>query len=449
MDVVKNRSAQRWTVGVSRKKVSAQDLELGMFVADLDRPWHVTPFPIQGFYIRNQDEIRALASHCRWVMVDVAENRDAGEYEKSGAPSFARRSTRRAGIHKESLQLPAVQVRNPVFHESTHSLRRELKASRDLLAHAETAIQQVAAQLVTEAVPDLRPVSEVARRMTASVIRNPDALLWLARVRESDDYTYRHSLKTSVWALVFGRSLGLEESLLLQLAMGCLLSHVGKSELPSELLQNERHLDAEQFRVFKTYVELGANRLEAAGVGRGVVAVVRGHRERHNGSGFPAGVRGDRIPLLAKIAGLVDYYETLIEPREGYLPLSPAQAVSQLFEVRNVEFQEDLVEKFIQSVGIYPIGTLIQLTNGQRGVVVSHSPKRRLMPRVMLMTDRDQTPLRTARMINLATYNEGRNNDNALRVEGCLPHGTEGLNPAHYDVTGAESRWKLRQLMGA
>ncbi|WP_339803718.1 HD domain-containing phosphohydrolase [uncultured Marinobacter sp.] len=436
-------------MGVSQKKVSVQDLEVGMFVSDLDRPWHVTPFPIQGFYIRNQDEVRALASHCRWVMVDVAENRDAGEYEKSGAPSFARRAARRQELHQESLQLPPVQIRNPVVHETTHSLRRELKASRDLLVHAETAIQKVASQLNQETVPDLRPVSEVARRMTASVIRNPDALLWLARVRDTDDHTYRHSLKTSVWALVFGRFLGLEEPLLQQLAMGCLLSHVGKAELPPELTQNERQLDAQQFRVFRTYVELGASRLEAAGVSRGTVAVVRGHRERHNGSGFPAGVRGDRIPLLAKIAGLVDYYESLIAPREGYLPLSPAQAVSQLFEVRNIEFQEDLVEKFIQSVGIYPIGTLIQLTNGQRGVVVSHSPKRRLMPRVMLMTDRDQNPLRTARMINLATFNEGRNNDSALRVEGCLPHGTEGLNPAHFDVTGAESRWKLRQLMGA
>lgn len=449
MDVVKKRAGQRWAVGVSRKKVSVQDLEVGMFVSDLDRPWHLTPFPIQGFYIRSQDDIRALMSHCRWVMIDVAEARDATEFEHGAQVPFARRSGRAGSNNVETLQLPPIQIRNPVVHKASHTLKRELKVSRDLLASAEAAVQSVAARLRTDEMPDLRPVSEVARKMTASVIRNPDALLWLARVREHDDHTYRHSLKTSVWALVLGRHLGLEESLLNQLAAGCLLAHVGKADLPVELITNEQRLDAEQFRLFRSYPERGAARLEEAGMPRGVVGVVRSHRERHNGSGFPSGLRGDRIPLLAKIAGLVDYYEGLIEPREGYTPLSPAQAVSQLFELRNADFQEDLVESFIKAVGIYPIGTLVQLSNGQRGVVVSHEPRRRLMPRVMLMTDRNQRPLKSARMVNLSSYNEGRASADTLRVEGCLPNGTEGLNPAFFDVSGAEARWRLRSLMGA
>lgn len=448
MDVVKKHPGLRWKVGVSQKKIYAQDLEVGMFVSDLDRPWHVTPFPIQGFYIRSQDDIRALISHCRWVMVDVAEARDSLDYDSAGAPSFARRTSRKVRQH-EVLELPPMQIKKPVDHQASRSLRRELRASRNLLQSAESAIRQVSGSLRNDMMPDLRPVSKVARQMTSSVLRNPDALLWLARVREQDDHTYRHSLKTAVWALVLGRHLGLDETLLTTLATGCLLAHVGKAELPPELIFNEHQLDAEQYREYRTYVERGARRVEEAGVSRGVVAVVRGHRERHNGSGFPAGVRGDRIPLLAKIAGLVDYYESLIAPREGYQPLSPAQAVSQLFELRNVEFQADLVERFIQSIGIYPIGTLVQLTSGERGIVVSHSPRRRLMPKVMVMTRADQKPLKTARMVNLADVNNGRPVDRALRVEGCLPNGTEGLDPSRYDVTGAESRWNLRRLMGA
>lgn len=447
MDVVRDRPGQRWKVGVSQKKVYVQDLEVGMFVSDLDRPWHLTPFPIQGFYIRSQDDVRALVSHCRWVMIDVAEGRDSLEYDQIGAPTFARRTSRKARP-QDVVELPPIQIKNPVRHETTRSLKRELRASDSLLASAEDAVRKVAGSLRNDMVPDLRPVSKVASQMTASVIRNPDALLWLARVRKNDDYTYQHSLKTAVWALVLGRHMGLDEQLLTTLATGCLLAHIGKAELSRELLMNEYQLDAEQFREFRTYVERGARRLEESGMPRGVVAVVRGHRERHNGSGFPAGIRGDRIPLLAKIAGLVDYYESLIAPREGYQPLSPAQAVSQLFELRNVEFQEDLVEQFIQSVGIYPIGTLVQLTNGQRGVVVSHSPKRRLMPKVMLMTDAHQQPLKAAKMVNLATCNEGRPLDDSLRVEGCLPNDTDGLDPARFDVTGAESRWNLRRLVG-
>lgn len=448
MEVVRDRPGQRWKVGVTQKKVYTQDLEVGMFVSDLDKPWHRTPFPIQGFHIRSQDDIRALISHCRWVMIDVAEGRDSLEYDEAGAPSFARRASRKINP-QDLIKLPPIQVKKPVRHQASRSLKRELRASGTLLRSAEDAVRKVAGSLRNDMVPDLRPVARVARRMAASVVRNPDALLWLARVRQHDDYTYQHSLKTAVWGLVLGRHLGLDEELLNTLATGCLLAHVGKAELPVDVVSAEHQLDAEQYEMFRTYVERGVRRLEEAGVSRGVIAVVRGHRERHNGSGFPAGVRGDRIPLLAKIAGLVDYYESLIAPRQGYQPLSPAQAVSQLFELRNVEFQDDLVEQFIQSVGIYPIGTLVQLTNGQRGVVVSHSPKRRLMPKVMLMTDIDQQPLKAAKMLNLATCNEGRPVNESLRVDGCLPNDTDGLNPSSYDVTGAESRWSLRRLIGA
>src|SRR5690554_6631220 len=182
MEVVEKRPGQRWRVGVTQKKVNAQDLKVGMFVSDLDRPWHLTPFPIQGFYIRSQDDIRALISHCRWVMVDVAEGRDSLEYDHVGAPSFTRRSSRRINPG-DILELPPLQVKNPVRHQVSRSLKRELKASRMLLTSAEDAIRKVTGSLRNDMVPDLRSVSKVARQMTASVIRNPDALLWLARVR--------------------------------------------------------------------------------------------------------------------------------------------------------------------------------------------------------------------------------------------------------------------------
>ncbi len=433
-------------MGVSQKKIAVHDLQVGMFVSDLDRPWHTTPFPIQGFYIRSQEEIRALTTHCKWVMVDVAEARVGEEYEKAQAPVFARRVSRQK--QADVLQLPPLQIKNPVAYEQTSDLKKELKASARLLSDTEDALEQVIRQVRSNEPADLRPLSAVTQRMAESVIRNPDALLWLARVREHDDYTYRHALNTAIWGLVCGRHLGLQPGLLNQLAMGCLLAHIGKADLPVELLAQEHRLDAEGFAIYKTYVERGASKLEEAGLSRAVVSTVRGHRERHNGSGFPAGVKGDRIPLLAKIAGLVDCYESLIAPRPDYTPLSPAQAVAHLFEQRNVEFQADLVEQFIQSVGIYPTGTLVELNDGQRGVVVSHSPSRRLWPKVMVMTDQQHQPLKSAKIINLATYNEEKSPEEMLQVEGCLPFGTDDLNPNHYDVTGSESRWSLRKLVG-
>lgn len=433
-------------MGVRQKKVAVQDLTVGAFVSDLDRPWHQTPFPIQGFYIRNQDEIDSLASYCKWVLVDVAETRDTSEYEASNAPIFTRRSSKRNG--QSVLQLPPIQVRNPQEYPLSSSLKKEVRFSERLLADVDKTLRAVEQQIRSGETPDFRRVVRIANGMAQSVVRNPDAMLWVARLRQNDKPTYRHSLNASVWALVCGREMGLERSALENLSLGTLLCHVGKLDLPVELVRHENMLDANDYALFRTYVAKGVERLQAAGMPRAVVSVVQHHRERHNGSGFPSSLRGDRIPLLAKIAGLVDYYEALIEPREGQTPLTPAQAVAHLYELRNIEFQEDLVGRFIQSIGVYPTGTLVQLNTGERGAVISHTPGRRLWPRVMVMTDREHKPLKQARVINLADFNEGRVEADALSVSGCLPFGADGLDPRHYEVTGAGTRWSLKHLVG-
>lgn len=435
-------------MGVRQKKIAVQDLEIGMFVSDLDRPWHQTPFPIQGFHIRSQDDIRSLVSYCKWVVIDVAESRESIEQTKSGSRFVAGKSQRKAN-NREAVQLPPLSIKDPVSYENVTTMKKELKVSRKVMMDAEVSLHRVFQAVQEGATPDLREVAAVTRRMVDSAVRNPDALLWLSRTRHHDDYTYRHSLNTAVWALICGRQLGLNEGLLNHLGLGCLLSQIGKLELPKQILRNEGKLNADDFAIYRSYVDKGVAKLSDTGVSRAVISVVQGHRERHNGSGFPDGIRGDRIPLLAKIAGLAEYFETLIGPRDSGEPMTPARAVNLLYDMRNIEFQEDLAEQFIQAIGIYPTGSLVELTDGQRGIVVSHTPERRLWPKVMVMTDRAHQPLKSARIVDLAKYNEGRNAYEALSIAECLPHGTEGLNPEHYDVTGAESRWNLARIVGA
>lgn len=435
-------------MGVQQKKVSVHDLELGMFVSDLDRPWHQTPFPIQGFFIRSQDDVRALTTHCKWVLVDVAESRGSVEDASKGNKLAFVRSRPANSKDRQEIKLPPLSIREPVHHKTVTSLRKELKVSSKLMADAEASLERVFQSVKQGQTPDLTNVAKVTRNMVSSVVRNPNAVLWLSRTLQHDDFTYHHSLATAVWALVCGRELGLNEGLLNHLGMGCLLSQVGKLQLPASLLANEGRLGSEDYALYRTYVEKGVSSLEDSAVSRAVLSVVQNHRERHNGSGFPEGLRGDRIPLLGKIAGIAEYFESLVGPREQSEALAPARAVSLLYELRNIEFQEDLVEKFISAVGVYPTGSLVELNDGQRGVVVSHSPERRLWPKVMIMTDRARKPLKTARIMDLAKYNEGKAAEDAVSILECLQAGTEGLHPEHYDVTGAETRWALSRMIG-
>jgi len=433
-------------VGVSQRKIMVHDLEIGMFVSDLDRPWHQTPFPIQGFYIRSQSDIRALHSHCKWVKVDVAEARQKVDQEEGNVRLFSQRASGR-GNGRNELKLPPLSIREPVSHQVTVPLRKEIKASRELLDDGEAALQKVFNAIRSAKAPDLRPVANLTRKMVASVVRQPSALLWLSRTRHYDDFLYQHALNTAVWALVCGRQLGLNEGLLNHLAMGCLLSQVGKTALPKDLVEREQQLSAEEYAQYRSYIERGAALLENSGLSRAVMTVVQNHRERHNGSGFPQGLKGDRIPLLAKVAGIAEFFESLITPRETRDSLTPAKAVSMLYEMRNIEFQDDLVEAFIKAIGVYPTGSLVELSDGQRGIVISHSPERRLWPSVMVMQDAGRQSRRTAKIIDLASYNESKSGEAMLSVRECLPHGTEGLDPAGYDVTGAESRWSLGKLL--
>lgn len=430
-------------MGVHQKNIPVQELTIGMFVSDLDRPWHQTPFPIQGFYIRSEEEIRALTTYCKTVYVDVAEKQGA-----VGADTAAFGQRNRRDIEK-SLKLPPIQVRNPRQYEIVNPIQRELKPAEKVLGELQESLTKLYRQ--AKAGEQLTPkvVEKAAEGMVNSVLRNPDALLWLTRVRLRDEHTYSHSLNAAVWSLVFGRQLGLQPDVLKQLGTGALLSRIGKAELPDHVFKPETELTNEDLKVYRTYPETGARVLEAAGLPPAVVGVVRYHRERHNGNGFPRALTGEKIPLLAKVASLADHYQAMIEPRSDSVPLTPAQAVARLYEARNCEFQEDLVERFIQAVGVYPTGTVVTLSDDQVGVVLSHRPNRRLWPKIMLMTDRERKPLKVGKVIDMAEYNEGRSNAEALQIAGCLPHGLAGVDPAAYGVTGeAPSRWSWRKLVG-
>lgn len=439
-------------MGVSQRSIPVQELRVGMFVSDLDRPWHETPFPIQGFYIRSEQEIKSLASYCRQVSVDIDEGRDTPASDAFEPHAIFKSTGKTEKRHQGLLKLPPLHVKNPQHYEESASLKREVKFAEQALALAQSAIDQVISALRQGrdegAGIRLDQVERAASLMTESVIRNPNALVWLMRIQKHDDYTYQHSLNASVWALVFGRHLGLQPKVLTSLAEGVLLSHIGKLTLPAQILQNELMLDADDYKVFRGYVNTGVAMLEQEQASKAVINVVQFHRERHNGSGFPAGVTGESIPLLAKIAGIVDFYETLIEPRAGQIPLTAAQAVSKLYESRNIEFQDDLVEQFIQAVGVYPTGTLVALSNSQLGIVLSHKPARRLWPTVMLVTDEKRHPLKNARILDLAAYNEGRAVHDSLQIGGCLPLGSPEVDPAQYEVTGASSKWSWRHMVG-
>jgi HD-GYP domain-containing protein (c-di-GMP phosphodiesterase class II) len=398
-------------MSVRQVKYEVSNLTVGMYVAGLDRPWTETPFPLQGFYIRDADDIAQLQRFCRHVFIDVKRKAIPGVSTLkvySGAASTESKSgnSLRAGAHVAEGRGAEVQVAPVKVAHNTYPLqaprKKELQKAESLHKALHQAVAAVTHKLQSGEAVSLRSTRRVASAMVDSVLRHPDALTWLSRVQAVDEFTYAHSVRSAVWAIILGRHIGLTKENLDRLALGVLLKDVGKSKLPAELLAKTSRTKSEE-QEYRRFVPLGVEVLQQEGdIEPQVMSVVKNHCERLNGTGFPLGLTGSKIPVSARIAGMVSFYDELVFCRKGQQALSPSKAVARLYDCRNREFQEDLVVEFIRAIGLYPTGTLVELSTGEVAVVVEQNMERRLRPQVLILLDANKQALAKPRLLDLA-----------------------------------------------
>lgn len=391
-------------MGIKQIKLNVSELAIGMYVSGLDRPWSQTPFPLQGFYLRELSEISHLKSLCNHVYIDAEKGRGPVSTKLQSIDSKTPRTKNLSGAKASFLTEPVapLKIQRNIYRD-IQPIKKEVKRARQLHQKVYGAVIEVLDQLERNQIEStsLGETKRAASEMVDSILRNPDAFTWLSRVQEKDEYTYSHAVRSSVWAILFGRHIGLPKRDLDALAFGVLLKDVGKVMLDDELLTKLEHSPEEEQR-YRSFVELGVEILnKTAGVEPRVINIVKTHCERLNGSGFPQGLRGDKIPLLGKIAGIVTFYDHVTNPRGSRHPLAPSKAVARLYELRNIQFQEELVVEFIRAIGLYPTGTLVELSTGEVGVVVEQNFERRLKPKVMLVLDARKNLLSETKLLDL------------------------------------------------
>lgn len=431
-------------MGIKQVKLDVNELTIGMFVSGLDRPWSQTPFPLQGFYLRDMDEIKQLKALCNHVYIDVEKGRGpiAANLKSLNTPNNLRGRLAGRDVQRPRAPIEPVaplKIQRGVYRE-VQPLQKEVKRARQLHQKVYNAVSEVLDQLEKNQLQggSLGETKKVASEMVDSVLRNPDAFTWLSRVQEKDEYTYSHAIRSSVWAILFGRHIGLPKRDLDVLALGVLLKDVGKVVLDSSLLAKEERSPEEE-KIYQSFVELGADILrKTPGVEPRVISVVKTHCERLNGSGFPQGLQGDKIPLLGKIAGIVTFYDHVTNPRGSRHPIAPSKAVAKLYELRNIQFQEELVVEFIRAIGLYPTGTLVELSTGEVGVVVEQNFERRLKPKVMLVLDSCKVLLDEPTLLDLSEDDRRKqallDSGKKTRYEIEKVEIARDLEPGSYDV---------------
>jgi len=377
---------------MERLELPVEQLSFGMYVAELDRPWVGTPFPFQGFVLRTQWQLETLRKFCQSVFVDR---------ERSDALPESHFAARAAGRHA-----PAAETRRGAPGRTRYVATCE---TEEELPRADRVLEEVSKALLgcLNAVRageqlDAERLQGAISEVAASIKRNPDAMLLLTRLQRRGAYELKRALDSSVLMVTFGRFLQLTESELELLGLAGLLQDIGKVRLPRTLLGKKAALSEEERELAQKHVKLSMEIVRAStGLRTELPELVSLHHERYDGSGYPRGLSGQAIGLLGSIAGIVDVYSALTSERGYAAQESPSNALGLLHRLRGTEFQDAIVEQFIQCIGIYPVGSVVELNSGEIGIVIAQNRVRRLQPRVMVILDAKQNPLKPQKILDL------------------------------------------------
>lgn len=407
-------------MGLEEREIPSDQLIVGMYVCRLDRPWTETPFLLQGFEVSSQEDIAELQRHCRSVWIDV--QRGPGPRE---APLgvLARRGPA-APTDPEALLGSQVHVDKVRFDQELPNARA---AQDNAVLLAGRILDDVRAGRKLSAEDVHGAVEPVVR----SVLRSADAMFWVNTLRQHDAYAYSHAINCSALAAAFGRHLGLPEEMLVEAASGALLLDIGKALLPAELLNHPGALDAPGQSLARTHVQLSLHLLDQGGLrGDHVRDMIRTHHERFDGSGYPDGLSGGAIPLFGRMGGIIDSFDAMTSQRPYAPPMARHEALQDIYRSRDTLYQGELVEQFIGCLGVYPTGSLVELSTGEVAVVMAQNPTRRLRPRVMLLTDAAKRLRESFSSLDLMAQAKDAPRESIIDIAAPLPAGAFGLNPA-------------------
>lgn len=420
-------------------------IEIGMFISDLDRPWLDSPFLLQGFLVETPEEVQQLQALCKSVTMDPAHS--VGKWlnviphvkdqmlsglgylgiEDDDEDFFAIASKLKSGKLARRTALPKVDP-----NTGRSKLEEELLYSAPIVQETQEILHQIRRAIDEGGVVDLTQAADLVGEMEQSVARNPDAMLWLARLKASDQYTYDHALDVSVHLMLFARFLGMEGMISEQLGMVGLMQDIGKTKVSSDILSKPRTLSQEEFELMKRHVA-GSLRILARqpGITPLVLEAVANHHERVDGSGYPRGINTERLTIYAELAGLMDTYCAMTRQRAYSSALSTQKALEAIIRLRGTKFRDTIVDQLVQCMGLYPIGTMVELNSGEVAIVIQQNQVRRLQPRLMVVLGPDKSIERFPHNLDLL-LNPQTPTGEPYRITRALPPDAYGVDPKEF-----------------
>ncbi|MHB1354175.1 MAG: HD-GYP domain-containing protein [Thiobacillus sp.] len=353
------------------KKIKAADLRPGMHLHELCGAWMEHPFWRSQFTLTDPEDIRRILDcGIAEVWIDTAKGPDV-----PGAIQAEVEASVTALREAESAQYADAARRT--------SMSEELRRAATICAKARTAVVSMFQEARMGKAVSAENACELVEDISLSVMRNPGALISLARLKRADDYTYMHSVAVCALMVSLARQLGLDEGDVREAGMAGLLHDLGKARMPGEVLNKPGKLSDDEFRIIKRHpVEGHCMLAECQRASDVVLDVCLHHHEKVDGSGYPNRLRGDAISLFAKMGAVCDVYDAITSNRPYKAGWCPAESVRKMTEWSRGHFDQRVFQAFVKCIGIYPIGSLVMLDSGRLAVVIEQTEKSLLVPRV-------------------------------------------------------------------
>ncbi len=425
-----------------RKRIPIADLSVGMQVVGLDISWLKTPFLRHRWRVSDPSQIETLkSSGARFVDVEMEqEDQPAPSAPSEEIPRATETSTALAPHNAQASHAavidpprtdasasPAARAPRPTLPPGPRtSLDEELPRARET--------HQAAKQIISKVMGDVRmgreinteAASQVVDNMIDSLINNPDALISMSRLKSYDEYTFFHSVNTSVLALGLGRSMEMSRDELYLLGLGVFLHDVGKMKVPLEILNKPAKLTTEEYEIIKQHALRGAELLtETTGMREEAIRPALEHHERVNGTGYPFGRKKEELTVFGMIGAVTDIYDAITTDRVYHKAMPPHEALQYLYQVaQRGHVETDIVSRFVKCIGVYPVGSCVRLNTNELGIVERLREARPLEPTLLLVRDAQEHVLAPPRLLDLAAQTK-----KPIRsITGPVAAGTLGID---------------------
>ncbi len=366
-------------------KVFSEQLQIGMFVSELDRDWSDTSFLLQGFVIECQEDIDAVVGQCKFVYIDFRSDEQFKRYRlaSSGSSTFKQKNS------------GSVEAK-------VHYLENSLKPAATRFRKSSQLMKGLMDRIMLGENFDLHGVRDVVRDNVKQVLENEDAMLMMTLLKTKSDSRAEHSLNVSILTIGFARFLGYSEAQMEDIGMGALLHDIGQIKVDSKLLTKQGRLNQNEMAEMCQHPKYAFEILQSkSGLSGSCIDIAINHHERLGGQGYPRGLKGDKLSNNVKLVSIVDVFESLTSPQIYRSSMSVVDAYKILMAGKRTHYDEKMVIKFVEWRGIYPPGSIVEMENGEVGIVIAANRQFKLKPKVLLVLDENKQP-RKERIIDMS-----------------------------------------------